>query len=129
MVVVDTSVFIDYFSGRSNNETEKLDELLQTSIVILGDIVALELLQGVRSKKEENLLHKAFNFLEKKPMIDFELAKRYAAMYRELRSRGHTVRKSNDVIIAGFCILHNYPLLQKDRDFLPFAEILSLDLI
>lgn len=129
MVVVDTSVFIEYFRGINSNAAKQLDEILQSRIVILGDIVALELLQGVRSKKEEKLLKDSFQHLEKKHMLDFELADQYAQMYRLLRAKGNTIRKSNDVIIAGFCIKNDYPLLQKDRDFQPFAEHLGLRLI
>ena len=129
MVVVDTSVFIDYFKGADNSAVWQLHEILETSIVILGDIVALELLQGIRSKQEENLLKDSFELLEKKSMLDFQLVEEYAKMYRLLRAKGNTIRKSNDVIIAGYCIKNNYPLLQKDRDFLPYAEHLGLRLI
>lgn len=129
MVVVDTSVFIEYFKGANSSVVQQLDQILQSRIIILGDIVALELLQGIRSKKEEKLLKESFQHFEKKSMLDFELAQQYAKMYRLLRVKGITIRKSNDVIIAGYCIKNNYPLLQNDRDFLPFAEHLGLTLI
>lgn len=129
MTVVDTSVFIDYFRGISNQQTKSLDHILKTDIVILGDLVALELLQGIRSKKEEKLLRSYFQYLEKRTMLNFGMLEEYAKMFRLLKSKGLTIRKTNDVIIAGFCILNGYPLLQKDRDFTPFEKYLALELL
>ena len=129
MVVVDTSVFIDYFRGNENTTTHQLDSLLDTTLLILGDVVALEILQGLKSKKEEKLVQNAFKSLNKKSMLDHQLAVAYADMFRYLRTKGQTIRKSNDLVIAGYCIKNGFPLLQKDRDFEPFAKHFSLELL
>lgn len=126
MIVVDTSVWIDYFNGRQTPQTETLDNRLQFSQVAIFDVILMEILQGFRNPKE---YEQAKTYLELLPCFEIlgkQNALSYAQFYRTLRTKGITIRKSNDVMIAGFCILHNLPLLFCDRDFQPFVEHLNL---
>lgn len=129
MIVVDTSVFVDYFNGEINSETDTLDAILGNQLIVVGDLIAMELLQGFRESKDLNRVLSLFNDLEKREMITFDWAIKYAEMYRYLRSKGITIRKSIDTIIAGYCIIHNLPLLQRDRDFQPYQKYLGLNLL
>lgn len=126
MIMVDTSVWIDYFNGVNHSLTQKLDYFLLYDIVVTGDIILAETLQGFRSDHD---------FIRAKEVLlgleCFELAGRRNAIksadnYRMLRKRGVTIRKTTDMIIATFCIHSNIPLLYADRDFDPMINYLGL---
>ncbi len=125
-VIVDSSVWIDYFKKIDNRSTECLDTLLSAASIGITDIILMEVLRGFREDKHFN---QALSLLS--PLICFEIvdkpkALRYANYYRQLRKKGITIRKSNDVMIAGYCIDNQTPLLFNDKDFLPFVEHLGL---
>jgi predicted nucleic acid-binding protein len=129
MILVDSSVWIGYFNGKINPLTEWLDSALGKEIIILGDIILAEILQGFKSdrdfnKAKELLLN--FQFME---MLGQQLAIKSAENYRFLRRKGVTVRKTIDVIIGTFCIHHNISLLHDDKDFDPLTKYLKLDAI
>ncbi len=126
MIVVDTSVWIDYFNGRITPETERLDSSLGNSAVAAGDLIALEILQGFRSDKDYKTAKKYLASLHQYNMLTPDLAIKGAENYRKLRKKGITIRKTADVIIATFCIEHRLPLLYTDKDFLPFTHHLKL---
>lgn len=129
MIVVDTSVWIDYFKGVENRQTIFLENALDDQEIIIGDVVLLEILQGI---KDENQFRKTKNILgtlTQVQMLSPDLTVEYAIFYRTLRGKGITIRKSNDVIIAGYCIINDLPLLQRDRDFEPFQEHFGLELL
>ena len=126
MVLVDSSVWIDYFNGTETRETDVLDGLLGTEPVALGDLILAEVLQGFRRDADYRT---ARELLEGLPVLDLlgrERAIRVVDRYRSLRKRGITVRKTTDVVIASFCISERLPLLYSDRDFDPFVEHLGL---
>lgn len=126
MIMVDTSVWIDYFNGQDTPHTQQLDNYLQFAQVAICDVVLMEILQGFRS---QNDYLQAKTSLEKLPCFEIlnkSNAIEFANLYRHLRTKGITIRKSNDVMIAGFCIHHNLPLLFCDRDFMPFMTHLGL---
>jgi len=126
MVLVDSSVWIDYFNGTEARETDVLDGLLGTEPVALGDLILAEVLQGFRRDADYRT---ARELLEGLPVLDLlgrERAIRVVDYYRSLRKRGITVRKTTDVVIASFCISERLPLLYSDRDFDPFVEHLGL---
>ena len=129
MMVVDTSVFIDYFNGRESAQTSTLDDLLGKELIVVGDVVMMELLQGFRSERDFKTALSLLSQLENRSFLSTELAIKYAEMYRLLRSKGVTIRKSMDTIIAGYCIIHKLSLLQTDRDFEPFQNHLGLKLV
>ena len=126
MVLVDSSVWIDYFNGTETRETDVLDGLLGTEPVALGDLILAEVLQGFRRDADYRT---ARELLEGLPVLDLlgrERAIPVVDRYRSLRKRGITVRKTTDVVIASFCISERLPLLYSDRDFDPFVEHLGL---
>lgn len=129
MVVVDTTVWIDYLRGAQNPETDWLDQELGRQRLALTDIIFCEVLQGLSdddvAKEVEDLLRR-FEILETGGL---ELARATARNYRALRRRGHTVRKTIDCLIATFCISGGHSLLHRDRDFDPFEKFLALSVV
>jgi len=126
MIFLDSTVLIDYFNGTKNWQAEKLDLLLGKEIVVLGDYVLTEVLQGFKSDKD---FQKALTILKAFPSLPIcgeEIAIQSAKNYRYLRKKGLTIRKTIDVIIATFCIENSFTLLHNDRDFDPFVEHLNL---
>ena len=128
MIVVDTSVWIHWFNGR---DIPFLDQMVDrpASGIILGDIVLLEILQGVRSEAQASQLHQRLLKFRLQTMLTPELAVVAARHYRFLRGLGVTIRKVPDLIIGTFCIENDHALLQDDRDFKPMAEHLGLRLV
>lgn len=126
MVLVDSSVWIDYFNGTATPETEYLDGLLGHEPVGIGDLILTEVLQGFRRNEDYRAARELLTSLAVFDLLGQNAAIRAADHYRMLRQKGITVRKTIDVIIASFCIQHGLPLLHADRDFLPFQEHLGL---
>jgi predicted nucleic acid-binding protein len=126
MVLIDTSVWVDYFNGVDTAETNSLDRLLGSGRVLIGDLILAELLQGFARDSD---YRRAQDLLRDVPYADLvgrNVAIAAADNYRRLRSRGITVRKTIDVIIGTFCVLRNHELLHCDRDFDPLEEVLGL---
>lgn len=126
MVVVDTTVWIDYLQGASTPQTEWLDAHLERQRLALTDIILCEILQGVRGELQATQVHKELRKFEILTMGGEDLTVAAAANYRKLRARGHTVRKTVDCLIASFCMLNGHTLLHNDRDFDPFERLLGL---
>lgn len=126
MTMVDTSVWIDYFNGKDNKFVQKLDELLITDLVVIGDIILTEILQGFSSDEDFNKAKEALDTIECFSLGGKELSVLSAENFRKLRKKGVTVRKTTDMIIGTFCIYHNIPLLHNDRDFNPMKSHLGL---
>jgi len=126
MILVDTSVWIDYLNGKESSLTNILDKALIGGLVSIGDLILLEVLQGIKSEQEYNKTRAALATLEQYEMFGHTMVERCAENFRFLRKKGITIRKTNDVIIATFCIENNFPLLFGDRDFIPFVDHLGL---
>ncbi|HUF82350.1 MAG TPA: PIN domain nuclease [Burkholderiales bacterium] len=126
MILVDSSVWVDYFNGQVTRETDFLDSLLGTEPVAIGDLILAEVLQGFRSDADYEAAKEMLASLTTYDLLGAGLAVKTADNYRALRKRGITVRKTADAIIATFCIEHRTPLLYSDRDFDPFVEHLGL---
>jgi predicted nucleic acid-binding protein len=126
VVLVDSSVWIDYFNGTENAATTKLDELLSSTIVVVGDLILAEVLQGFKSDTDHRTAQSLLLDLDLRELGGIEMAKKVADYFRALRKRGITVRKTVDCFIAVYCIEHDMPLLYRDRDFEPFAKHLAL---
>jgi len=126
VILVDTSVWIDYFNGVENKETNILDSALLDDDIVIGDLILLEILQGFRSDKDYNKAKEMLSALEQYEMFGHEMVFKCASNYRFLRKKGITIRKTADIIIATFCIENSIPLLFSDRDFLPFVKYLNL---
>lgn len=126
MIFVDSSVWIDYFRGIATPEADRLDELLGRDEVITGDLVLAEVLQGFDSDRD---FRTALGLFETLVIVDVggrEAAIDAARLFRRLRAKGVTVRKTIDTLIAGWCIRNDVALLASDRDFEPFAAHLGL---
>ncbi|HPY11277.1 MAG TPA: PIN domain nuclease [Sphaerochaeta sp.] len=129
MIVVDTSVWIDYVNGINTDQTELLDRALLQSRIITGDLIITEFLQGFRSTKDLAKGKQLMEALEYHDFVGKEMAVRAAEHYRTLRKNGITVRKTIDVLIATFCIAHGYELLHNDRDFDAMEKVLGLSVL
>jgi predicted nucleic acid-binding protein len=129
MVLADTSVWIDYFNGVSTWQTDRLDLLLDTEPVALGDLILTEVLQGFRNDTD---FRKAQTFLGELPFYElggYEVCLQAARNYRALRAKGLTIHKTIDVIIATACINWNFELLHNDQNFDAFHKILGLQVV
>ncbi len=129
MMVVDSSVWIDYFNGKITKQTNLLDSFLGNELVVIGDLIMTEVLQGFQSDKDFKKARQLLGSLIFKEMLGKDLAIKSAENYRILRKKGVTVRKTIDVIIATFCIFSDLPLLHSDRDFNPMEKHLNLKVI
>jgi len=126
MIFLDSTVLINYFNGKNNWQVQVLDSLLGKELVVIGDYVLTEVLQGFKSDKD---FQKAKTILLSFPCFNIggkEIAIQSAKNYRFLRKKGVTVRKTIDVMIATFCIQNNFTLLHNDKDFDPFSKFLNL---
>ena len=126
MILVDSSVLIDYFNGIDNIKVKALDEVLGNQVVVIGDYILSEVLQGFRN---DNDYKKAKIILKEFPCLSLcgeDIAIKSAENYRKLRKKGITIRKTIDVIIATFCIENDIVLLHNDKDFIPFEKHLGL---
>jgi predicted nucleic acid-binding protein len=126
VIVVDSSVWIDYFNGVDSEASEKLDKLLGVEPLAVGDLILAEVLQGFRSDAHHKSAKDVMTSLTVFDMLGQKMAIKSADNYRSLRARGITVRRTVDVIIATYCIEHDLPLLFEDKDFLPFVRNLGL---
>lgn len=126
MILVDSSVWVDYFNGVCSRETDFLDSTLGNEPVAIGDVILTEVLQGFRSDSDYQTAKSLLLGLTVFELLGQDLAIRAADNYRALRRRGVTVRKTVDCIIATFCIERGLPLLYSDRDFESFANSLGL---
>jgi predicted nucleic acid-binding protein len=126
MLLVDSSVWIDYFNGISSLETDYLDQVLGSSDILVGDLILAEVLQGFRQEKSFTLARHALLKFPVKSMVGREIALQSATNYRFLRAKGVTIRKTIDCLIATFCIENKLRLLHCDRDFEAIAAHLPL---
>ncbi len=126
MIVVDSSVWIDYFTGKDTPAADKLDSLLGEELVAIGDLILIEVLQGFRKEKDFQQARKLLLSLTVVNMLDTSIALKSVANFRTLRKKGITVRKTINAIIATYCIENKLALLHSDKDFQPFHKHLKL---
>ena len=126
MILVDSSVWVDYFNGRVTPETGFLDELLGRRALLTGDLIVTEVLQGFRTDRDFRQALSLLETLKIEDMLGRDVAILSARNYRLLRSKGVTVRGTIDVVIATFCILNDHQLLHSDRDFDQMVPCLGL---
>lgn len=126
MILVDSSVWVDYFRGVDTSEADKLDSLLGVEQVVTGDLILTEVLQGFISEREFNQGRKLLTTLPMIPLVGEEIAIQAARNFRRLRTLGITIRKTIDTLIATSCIEKEISLLYSDRDFDPFVQHLGL---
>jgi len=126
MILVDSSVWVDYFNGRKTRQTDRLHEALGREVVVVGDLILTEVLQGFVRDRDFNTARDLLLRFELVEMLGRDVALKSAANYRFLRRKGVTVRKTIDVMIATFCLENDIILLHDDRDFDPCEEHLGL---
>jgi predicted nucleic acid-binding protein len=129
MLVVDASVWIDYFNGVKNPQTDFLDTVLDNTPIIIGDLILAEVLQGFRHDPDFEKVRRALGKFMQESMVNPVLAVQSARNYRFLRQKGITVRKTMDSLIATYCIENDHQLLHNDSDFDGFEEYLGLRVI
>ncbi|MEC3948915.1 type II toxin-antitoxin system VapC family toxin [Sphingobium sp. HWE2-09] len=127
MILVDSSVWIDYFRGKETPQTDRLDALLESEPLAIGDLILAEILQGFSSERDAERALALLGALEPVNIGGQAIAVLAARHYRILRGRGITVRKTIDTLIATRCIHDGMALLYSDRDFDPFVEWLGLE--
>lgn len=128
MILVDSSVWIDYFRAAETSQVAMLDNLIGRSRLAVGDLIAAEVLQGVRDAREFKWVQ-SFEAFDHVDLGGYGLAVKASANYRSLRSKGVTVRKTIDTIIATRCIEDGLTLLHADRDFEPFVDHFGLKVL
>lgn len=126
MILVDSSVWIDYFRSADTPQVALLDSFLGRTPLAVGDLVAAEVLQGVKDEQEYQTVRRIFEAFAHIDLGGYELAIKASDNYRLLRAKGITIRKTIDTLIATRCIEDRLILLHADRDFRPFAEHLGL---
>ena len=126
MILVDSSVWIDYLRGTVSPQAEKLDALLGTVPLAIGDLILTEVLQGCATDREFNAVKRTLSTLHTVNLGGLELAIEAAKNLRKLRALSFTVRKTIDAVIATRCIMDGLELLHSDRDFDPFETHLGL---
>lgn len=129
MIIVDTTVWIDYLSGRDNSETDYLDRELSRQRLGLTDLILCETLQGVSDERSFTRVLQELRKFELFETGGEEMAILAARNFRRLRQHGRTVRKTIDCLIATFCLHHGHSLLHRDRDFDHFEQVLGLTVI
>jgi predicted nucleic acid-binding protein len=126
VILVDSSVWIDYFRSTDTPQVALLDSLFGRSPLVVGDLIAAEVLQGVRDEREFKWVKKTLEAFEHIDLVGYDLAVKASENYRSLRAMGITIRKTIDTLVATRCIEDGLTLLHADRDFLPFSEHLGL---
>lgn len=129
MILVDSSVWIDFFNGTETLATKKLDSLLGLQPVCTGDLILAEVLQGFRTDRDYETAKKLLCSLPVHPMLGVALSLKSAENFRALRKQGITVRKTIDTMIATYCIENNLSLLHSDKDYQPFQQLLGLQVL
>ena len=129
MILVDSSVWIDYFRGTPTRRTDKLDSLLGVELVLIGDLILVEVLQGFASDRDFDHARRILSALTVVDLGGRDAAIQAAKNFRTLRKLGITVRKTIDCVIATRCIEDGYWLLHEDRDFDPFVKHLGLRVV
>ncbi len=128
MILVDSSVWINYFNGITTWQTNLLDSYLSNVPIIIGDLILTEVLQGFRSDKDYETAKEFLSALPFRQIGGYNVAIQSAQNYRVLRKAGVTMRKTIDIVIATYCIMEGLTLLHDDRDFDPMVDHFSLNI-
>ena len=126
MILVDSSVLIDYFRGKDTRQTDKLDQLLDNEPIAIGDLIVVEVLQGFVADRDFNHAKTLLASLTQIELGGNDIAILALSNFRKLRALGASVRKTIDTVIATRCIVDRYTLLHSDKDFEPFVRYLGL---
>jgi predicted nucleic acid-binding protein len=126
VILVDSSVWIDYFRSVETPQVDLLDSLFGQTPLAVGDLIAAEVLQGIDDEQQFKRVRTLLDAFEHIDLAGYALAVKASENYRSLRAKGITIRKTIDTLIATRCIEDGLTLLHADRDFMPFAQHLGL---
>lgn len=129
MLIVDSTVWVDYFNGLKNQQTEYLHQMVDKTPILMGDLILAEVLQGFRDDRDFETARRIFGKFLQVEMVNPDLAVQSARNYRLLRHKGITVRKTIDSLIATYCIENEHELLHNDSDFDGYEDHLGLSVI
>ena len=129
MLIVDSTVWVDYFNGVRNAQTDYLNQIVDKTPILIGDLILAEVLQGFRDDADFETARRIFAKFTRIEMVTPDLAVQSARNYRLLRRKGITVRKTIDSLIATYCIENEHDLLQTDSDFDGYEKHLGLSII
>ncbi len=129
MIIVDTTIWVDYFRGTHTPHTDWLEAQLSKERLGLIDLILCEVLQGITTDSQFDAVQEQLLELEVFETGTVELAIEAALNYRRLRTAGRTVRKTIDSLIATYCLLEGHALLHNDRDYDSFEDVLGLKVI
>jgi predicted nucleic acid-binding protein len=129
MLIVDSTVWVDYFNGVKNQQTDYLYQIVDKTPILIGDLILAEVLQGFRDDTDFETARRIFGKFLQVEMVNPDLAVQSARNYRLLRWKGITVRKTIDGLIATYCIENEHDLLHKDSDFDAYEKHLGLSVI
>ncbi|GAN86221.1 PIN domain nuclease [Komagataeibacter intermedius] len=127
MILVDSSVWIDFFRGNTTPQVDLLDQMLGEDLVSIGDLMMTEVLQGFSNERDFNQAQRMLGALDLVEIGGRDVMVEAARYFRYLRGRGITIRKTIDTLIATRCIVSGHRLLYSDRDFDPFVDHLGLE--
>jgi predicted nucleic acid-binding protein len=129
MLIVDSTVWVDYFNGIKNKQTDYLYQIVDKTPILIGDLILTEVLQGFRDDEDFETAHRIFGKFLQVEMVNPDLAVQSARNYRLLRRKGITFRKTIDSLIATYCIENEHDLLHNDNDFDGYEKHLGLSVI
>ena len=129
MIVVDSSVLISHFSNVLHPEVTRLRQFEEVETILIGDVVVLEVLKGLRSDSVVRFVEARLAAFNQASMLDGEMARHAAANYRKLHALGITIRSSIGLVIGTYCAVHGHSLLHRDRDFDHFEQHLGLKVL
>jgi predicted nucleic acid-binding protein len=126
VILVDSSIWIAHLRGHQTRATERLEEAAARELLLVGDLILLEVLQGATNEASAMRIERALRHYRMVELLGTGLAPKAARNCRRLRELGITIRKTADIIIGTFCIEHRHALLHDDRDFFPMQKHLGL---
>jgi predicted nucleic acid-binding protein len=129
MLIIDSTVWVDYFNGIKTPQTDYLDQIADKTPILMGDLILAEVLQGFRSDIDFEQARRVLAKYMQVAMVNPELALQSARNYRLLRRKGITVRKTIDSLIATYCIENEHDLLHNDSDYAGYEKHLGLSVI
>jgi predicted nucleic acid-binding protein len=129
VLIVDSTVWIDYFNGRITPQSDFLHDALASTHILMGDLILAEVLQGFRKDADFEAARLALGKFAQANLVSPALAVQSARNFRFLRQKGITVRKTIDSLIATYCIENNHDLLHSDTDFDPYEQFLDLSVV
>ncbi len=129
MIIVDTTVWVDYLRGTRTPHADWLEVQLTSERLGLTDLILCEVLQGITTDSQFDAVQEQLLELEVFETGTVGLAVEAALNYRRLRATGRTVRKTIDCLIATFCLVEGHTLLHNDRDYDPFENVLGLKVV